>query len=175
MPSSPRELIETTPGVVDLDVLLARREAWRAQGRTVVWTNGVFDLMHVGHVRNLRAAAGLGDVLVVGVNSDASVRRLKGPERPYIPADERAEMLAALSGVDAVVIFDEDTPEAILARVRPDVHVKGEDYRPPNGKPIPEAEIVEGYGGRIAYLPIVPGRSTTSLVGDIRGDGKRAT
>jgi phosphoheptose isomerase len=161
-------------GVVDLETLLACREAWRARGRTVVWTNGCFDLLHVGHVRNLEAAARLGDVLVVGVNSDASVRRLKGPARPFVPAGERAETLAALGAVAAVVVFDEDTPEAVLARLRPDVHVKGEDYRPPHGKPIPEAEVVAAYGGRIAFLPLVPGRSTTALVGDIRSHERDA-
>jgi phosphoheptose isomerase len=160
---------EAPQGVVDLETLLAYREAWRAQGRTVVWTNGVFDLLHVGHVRNLEAAARLGDVLVVGVNSDASVRRLKGPERPFVPAGERAETLAALAAVACVVVFDEDTPEAVLARLRPDVHAKGDDYRPPHGKPIPEAATVEAYGGRIAFLPLVPGRSTTTLADDIRG------
>jgi rfaE bifunctional protein nucleotidyltransferase chain/domain len=148
--------------------LVALRATWRQQGLSVVWTNGVFDLLHVGHVRNLEAAAGLGDVLVVGINSDASVRRLKGPERPFNPAEERAEMLAAFRFVDYVVIFDEDTPEAALHRLQPDVHVKGEDYRPPHGKPIPEAPIVESYGGRIAFIPLVPGRSTSDLAGQIR-------
>jgi rfaE bifunctional protein nucleotidyltransferase chain/domain len=161
-------------GVTDLETLLAHREAWRAAGRTVVWTNGVFDLLHVGHVRNLQAAARLGDVLVVGLNSDASVRRLKGPERPFVPAEERAETLAALGAVDAVVVFDEDTPEAALARLRPDVHVKGDDYRPPHGKPIPEAALVEAYGGRIAFLPMVPGRSTSALADGIRGHEQNA-
>jgi rfaE bifunctional protein nucleotidyltransferase chain/domain len=154
--------------IVDLDTLLSRRNAWRDQGLVVVWTNGAFDLLHVGHVRNLNGAAALGDVLIVGVNSDESVRRLKGPKRPFIPADERVEMLAALRVVDYAMLFDEDTPEAVLERLRPDVHVKGEDYRPPHGKPIPEAATVEAYGGRIAFLPMVPGRSTTALAGDIR-------
>jgi rfaE bifunctional protein nucleotidyltransferase chain/domain len=166
--SPPHSRTDAPAGVVDLDTLLAQREDWRAAGLTVVWTNGSFDLLHVGHVRNLQGAAALGDVLIVGVNSDASVRRLKGEERPFLPAEERAEMLAALKGVDYVVVFDEDTPEQTLARLQPDVHVKGEDYLPPHGKPIPEAATVEAYGGRIAFLPMVPGRSTTTLAGDIR-------
>ncbi len=181
MPPSPPEARRAAPrespaaaGNVSRDVLLERREAWRAAGQTVVWTNGVFDLLHVGHVRNLQAAARLGDVLVVGLNSDASVRRLKGSERPFLPAAERAELLAALRGVAAVVVFDEDTPEAALARLRPDVHVKGADYRPPHGKPIPEAATVEAYGGRIAFLPLVPGRSTSALADSIRAAARPA-
>src|SRR5262244_600413 len=103
-----------TSKVVMLDELLRLREQCRQEGRTVVWTNGCFDLLHVGHVRNLRAARALGDVLVVGVNDDASVRRLKGPRRPILPAAERVELLAALACVDAVVLFGEDTPAAAL-------------------------------------------------------------
>jgi rfaE bifunctional protein nucleotidyltransferase chain/domain len=144
--------------------LLAERARWRAEGRVVVWTNGCFDLLHVGHVRSLRAARALGDVLLVGLNSDVSVRRLKGPGRPLMPASERAEILAELACVDRVVVFEEDTPEAALARFRPDIHCKGTDYAPPHGKPIPEAALVEGYGGRIVYLPLSPGLSTTELL-----------
>src|SRR5579871_398312 len=136
----------------------------QSEGAVVVFTNGCFDLLHVGHVRNLQAARALGDALVVGVNDDASVRRLKGPARPVLPAAERCELLAALACVDAVVTFGEDTPEAALARLRPDVHVKGADYAPPGGKPIPEAAVVAAYGGRIAFLPLVPGLSTSALV-----------
>jgi rfaE bifunctional protein nucleotidyltransferase chain/domain len=148
--------------------LLAERARWRAEGRVVVWTNGCFDLLHAGHVRSLRAARALGDILVVGLNGDASVRRLKGPGRPLVPAAERAEVLAALACVDRVVVFDEDTPEAALAWLRPDVHCKGVDYAPPHGKPIPEATLVEGYGGRIVFLPLSPGLSTTELLRRIR-------
>jgi rfaE bifunctional protein nucleotidyltransferase chain/domain len=156
------------PMVLDWDQLLARRAKWREHGATVVWTNGCFDLLHAGHLRSLRAARAEGDALVVGVNSDASVRGLKGPDRPIIPEAERAEIVAALECVDAVVIFDEPTPEAALARLRPDVHCKGADYAPPHGKPIPEAAIVAGYGGRIAFLPLVPGVSTTDRLRRIR-------
>ena len=119
-------------------------------------------------MRNLQAARALGDVLLVGVNSDASVRRLKGPGRPIVPDLERAEVLAALECVDHVLIFDEPTPEAVLARLQPDVHVKGADYAPPHGKPIPEATLVEAYGGRIAFLPLLPSHSTSDLVRHIR-------
>lgn len=163
-----RELIPADQRVVDLESLLLLRERWRRENKQVVWTNGCFDLLHVGHVRNLEAAARLGDVLVVGINSDASVRRIKGPDRPLLPADERAEMIAALQCVDQVVVFDESTPEVILSRLQPDIHCKGEDYRPPDGKPIPEADVVAAYGGKIVFLPLIPGRSTTSIIRQIR-------
>lgn len=156
------------PKVVTRERLLALREQWREQGKTVVWTNGCFDLFHFGHLHSLRAARTLGDVLVVGVNGDSSIARLKGASRPIVPAAERAEIVAALQVVDCVVIFDDLTPEHILAQLRPDVHCKGEEYAPPNGKPVPEAPVVESYGGRIAYLPLVPAVSTTSRVRRIR-------
>lgn len=130
----------------------------------MVWTNGCFDLLHAGHVRSLLAARKLGDVLVVGLNSDTSVRQLKGSSRPVMPQAERAELLAALACVDAVVIFDELTPEAALGRLRPDIHCKGADYAPPHGKPVPEKALVESYGGRVEFLPLLPGVSTTDLV-----------
>jgi rfaE bifunctional protein nucleotidyltransferase chain/domain len=144
--------------------LLARRTAWKADGKTVVWTNGCFDLIHVGHIRSLRAACELGDVLVVGLNGDVSVRALKGKMRPIFPQHERAELLAALDCVDAVIIFDELTPEVSLARLKPDIHCKGADYAPPHGKPIPEARLVESYGGTVRFLPMVPETSTTRII-----------
>jgi phosphoheptose isomerase len=147
-----------------LDEVVAFRERCRQHKRTVVWTNGVFDVLHVGHLQSLQAARGFGDVLIVGINSDASVRGNKGPTRPIFPASERIAMLAALEVVDAVVVFDEPTPMDILARVRPDVHVKGADYAPPDGKPIPEADMVRSYGGRIEFVPLVPGRSSTDTL-----------
>ena len=158
-----------SPKVVDWDTLLARRAEHRAAGRTVVWTNGCFDLLHPGHVLSLRAAKRLGDVLVVGVNSDESVRGLKGPGRPILTAAERVEVLAALECVDHVVVFAEPTPEAALTRLRPDVHCKGPDYAPPHGKPVPEAAAVAAYGGRIEYLPFLPAVSTSELIRRIRG------
>ena len=150
--------------LTDLDTLLARRARWRAEGRKVVWTNGCFDLLHVGHVRGLQEARGLGDVLVVGVNSDASVHRLKGAGRPIVPEAERAELLAALACVDHVLVFGEDTPTEVLGRLQPDIHCKGADYAPPSTRPIPEAEVVRSYGGQIAFLTFTPGVSTTDLV-----------
>jgi rfaE bifunctional protein nucleotidyltransferase chain/domain len=154
-----------------LSELVLQRAAWRTRKRTVVWTNGVFDVLHVGHLHSLREARRHGDVLVVGVNSDASVRANKGPTRPIFPQAERVEMLAALEIVDAIHVFDDSTPERILEAVQPDVHVKGADYAPPNGKPIPEAEIVRAYGGRIEFVPLVPGRSSTDTIDRLARSG----
>jgi rfaE bifunctional protein nucleotidyltransferase chain/domain len=149
----------------NLRELLARRHRWRAQGRRVVFTNGCFDLLHPGHVALLEAARGKGDVLVVGINSDASVRALKGEGRPLVPADERAEMLLALESVDAVVVYDEPTPREVIAALLPDVLVKGADWA---ADAIVGREEVEAAGGRVERVPLVPGRSTTSLVERIR-------
>ncbi len=132
-------------------------------GRTVVFTNGHFDLLHVGHVRYLQAARALGDALVVAVNSDASTRARK-PGRPIVPQDERAELVAALACVDAVVIFEDLTANTLVATLRPDVYAKGGDWSRPGGPRPPEVEAVTAYGGCVAYLPFVPERSTTALV-----------
>jgi D-glycero-beta-D-manno-heptose 1-phosphate adenylyltransferase len=145
-----------------------RGQRLRENGQVVVWTNGCFDLFHAGHVRSLQAARSLGDALVVGINSDASIRRLKGRGRPILPAAERAELVASLKCVSHVVVFDDDTPEICIRLLQPDVHCKGADYAPPHGKPVPEAAIVEGYGGRIAFLPLINGLSTTELIRRIR-------
>jgi D-beta-D-heptose 7-phosphate kinase/D-beta-D-heptose 1-phosphate adenosyltransferase len=139
-------------------------EARRAGGERIVSTNGVFDVLHVGHVRYLQAARQLGDLLVVGVNSDACTRRLKGPTRPIVPEAERAEILAALACVDYVTIFDEDTPTALLEIIRPDIHVKGGDY---DVETLPETPVVRRYGGEVVTLPFVEGRSTTGIVARI--------
>jgi len=140
----------------------ARAAALRAAGRRVVFTNGVFDILHVGHVRYLQAARAEGDALLVGINSDASVRRLKGPTRPLNPEDERAEVVAALACVEAVCVFDEDTPHALIEIVRPHVHAKGGDYAGPDA--LPETPLVRSLGGEVVILPLVPGRSTTQLI-----------
>lgn len=143
--------------------------AWRAaQVGTVVFTNGVFDLLHSGHIALLEAARAEGDALAVGVNSDASVRRLgKGADRPFVAQDERARLVAALRCVDCVVVFDQDTPLALIRRLRPDVLVKGADYA---RDAIVGADDVEGWGGRVVRIPLVAGRSTTDLVARIRRD-----
>jgi D-beta-D-heptose 7-phosphate kinase/D-beta-D-heptose 1-phosphate adenosyltransferase len=163
-----------SPKIVEWDTLLELRRRSRLERKVVVWTNGCFDLLHVGHVRNLQAARSLGDLLVVGVNSDASVRRLKGPERPIVPVRERAEVLAALECVDCVIVFEEPTAEAAVARLQPDVYCKGADYAPPHGKPIPEAGLVASYGGRMAFLPLYASLSTSELVQRVRGRERRS-
>jgi rfaE bifunctional protein nucleotidyltransferase chain/domain len=133
----------------------------RAEGGTVVATGGCFDLLHAGHVATLEAARALGDCLVVCLNSDDSVRRLKGPSRPLVPQEDRARVLAALECVDEVVVFDEDTPVEAIRRVRPDVWAKGGDYA---GADLPEAALLREWGGQAIVLPYLTGRSTTSLV-----------
>ena len=140
----------------------------RQGGETIVWTNGSFDLLHPGHVQSLQSAKQLGDVLVVGVNSDASVKGYKGPSRPILNEKERATMLCALECVDYVTIFDEATPERALSLLKPDIHCKGAEYAPPHGRPVPEAELVRSYGGRIEFLPLVQGLSTTNILQRIR-------
>jgi D-beta-D-heptose 7-phosphate kinase / D-beta-D-heptose 1-phosphate adenosyltransferase len=146
--------------------LSARAAAWRTAGKRIVLSNGCFDLLHAGHLALLGHAAKLGDVLVLAINSDASVRRLKGPERPLVPESERAALLAALTFVDAVTIFDEDTPLAVLEAVKPDVLVKGGDYQPSE---VIGRELVEAAGGRVEIVPLMLEKSTTSLVERIRG------
>jgi D-beta-D-heptose 7-phosphate kinase/D-beta-D-heptose 1-phosphate adenosyltransferase len=136
----------------------------RRRPRTVVATGGCFDLVHAGHVATIEAARGLGDRLVVLVNSDASVRRLKGPDRPLQPEEDRVAVLQALAAVDEVVVFDEDTPIAALERLRPDVWVKGGDY---GADELPETAVVETWGGRVAIVPYVAGRSTTRLIEEL--------
>jgi rfaE bifunctional protein nucleotidyltransferase chain/domain len=155
--------MEASPKRRTLDELLTLRQRWVTQGRKVVWTNGCFDLLHAGHVRSFRDAKAMGDILVVGLNSDDSVRAIKGPLRPVVREDDRAELVAALEMVDYVTVFNEPDPVTILSRLRPDVHCKGADYA--NGaKPIPELEIVQGYGGEVRFLPIHEGRSTSGLI-----------
>lgn len=155
-------------GVLSTDAAVAWAEKARRAGKRVVFTNGVFDLVHPGHVRYLRDAKALGDVLIVAVNSDRSARANKGPDRPVNPEHERAEVLAALGVVDAVVIFDEDTPFDIVARVQPDVLVKGADWGANN---IVGRDIVEGRGGRVVRMDLAPGFSTSKLIEKIRQSG----
>jgi rfaE bifunctional protein nucleotidyltransferase chain/domain len=152
-------------GVVSRDVCLARVREWQAAGETVVFTNGVFDLLHAGHVRYLAAAKAEGDHLVVAVNTDETVRAAKGPDRPVHPAAERAELVAALRVVDLVVTFAEPTPAEIIAAVQPDVLVKGADWALDE---IVGREVVWARGGRVVRVPTEQGHSTTGLVARIR-------
>ncbi len=149
---------------ISMHDLLALRAQWREAGKTVVCTNGVFDLLHFGHLQYLKAARALGDVLVVGLNSDSSTRSNKGPLRPIVPEGERAALLLALAPVDQVTIFDEPTAECLVAELQPDVYCKGGDYGPEGGKELPEAKIVQQYGGRVELLRYLPGRSTSDLI-----------
>ena len=136
------------------------------EGRTVVFANGAFDLLHVGHVRYLRAARSLGDFLIVGVNSDASVRQSKGSGRPIVPEGERAEIVAALECVDAVVLFDEKSPASLLADLKPRIHAKGTDYTPES---VPEGGVVRSYGGEVRIVGDPKDHATSDLISRIRG------
>lgn len=148
-----------------LEELLPIIDNFRRQGKKIVFTNGCFDLIHIGHVSYLAQAKLLGDVLIVGLNSDSSVRALKGEERPLIPQDERAMLLASFASVDFVVLFDELTPHRLIEAIKPEIHVKGGDYTEAD---LPEAPLVRSYGGQVVILPKVEGRSTTELVSRIR-------
>ena len=141
--------------------------ALREAGQQVVFTNGCFDILHAGHVRYLNEARAQGDCLVLGMNSDESVRRLKGPERPINSELDRAEVVGALKSVDYVVLFGEQTAESLIAKVRPAVYVKGGDYTLDT---LPEAKIVQSYGGRVHFVKMVEGRSTTNVIKKISGD-----
>jgi D-glycero-beta-D-manno-heptose 1-phosphate adenylyltransferase len=151
--------------VADLETVAAALCEARGLGLKVALANGAFDLLHVGHIRYLKGARALADLLVVAVNSDESVRRLKGPSRPAMPEGERAEIVAALEGVDWVVIFGEETPRAVIERLRPDLQVKGRDYTPDS---VPEGEFVRSYGGRVVIAGDPKDHSTTSLLERLR-------
>ncbi len=157
--------------VVSLEEALTIREKLRAESKTVVLTNGHFDILHVGHVDCLQRAKALGDVLIVGLNSDASTRLLKGEKRPIVPQEERAQLLAALQCVDYVIIFEETTAERLLAALKPETYAKGGDWAVED---LPETKAIAEYGVRIEILPQVPSRSTTDIIATIlaryRGD-----
>ncbi len=143
------------------------REQWRREGRKVVFTNGCYDILHPGHIRLLESARSLGDVLILALNTDASVQRLKGPTRPLIPENERAELAAALEAVDAVTFFDEDTPRELIAAVLPDILIKGADW----AHFIAGREEVEAAGGQVLALPLEPGYSTTGILEEVIARG----
>ena len=140
-------------------------EAERERGRTIAFANGAFDVLHVGHIRYLQAAAGVADVLVVAVNSDESVRMLKGEGRPVVPEAERAEMVSAIRGVSFVTIFSEKSPARLLETLRPDFHCKGTDYTPDS---VPEADVVRAYGGRVVIVGDPKDHSTTEILRKLR-------
>lgn len=152
--------------VLTIDELIVRFDRRKRNGKRVVFTNGCFDLLHPGHIYNLEAARALGDYLIVGINSDETVRILKGPDRPVMPQAERAEILASLECVDAVVIFDELSPQKVIGALLPDILVKGNDWP---GNQIVGREAVEAAGGKVVLLDNVPGYSTTEILEKIRG------
>ncbi|GAC1497151.1 MAG: D-glycero-beta-D-manno-heptose 1-phosphate adenylyltransferase [Vulcanimicrobiaceae bacterium] len=151
--------------IFELDEAVRFREGLRARGRRVAFTNGVFDLLHAGHVAYLAWAREQGDALVVGLNTDVSVRALKGPERPLVPFADRAAVLAGLRSIDAIVGFEDRTPEVLLDALRPDVHVKSAQYRLED---LPERIVVLQHGGEIRLAPHLAGKSTTDIVAEIR-------
>lgn len=151
--------------VVSRGQIASLSDKLKAAGKKVVFTNGCFDILHVGHVRYLAAARELGDCLIVGLNTDASVRLIKGPTRPINKEEDRAEVLLALKSVDYVVLFGEPTANEVIAAVRPDVYAKGGDYAV---KDLPEAQVVEAYGGKTILVPMVEGRSSTQIINKIK-------
>jgi D-glycero-beta-D-manno-heptose 1-phosphate adenylyltransferase len=157
--------------ILDRARMCAERERLRAAGRRVVFTNGCFDILHPGHVDYLTFARQQGDALVIGLNSDASVARNKGPTRPIVPQEDRALVIAALEAVDYVVIFDEDEPTGLIGAVLPDVLVKGEDW----AHYVAGREVVEKSGGKVVLAPLVAGRSTTNIIGRIMKLAPEAT
>jgi rfaE bifunctional protein nucleotidyltransferase chain/domain len=152
--------------ILNEDALLAALELERNAGNSVAFANGCFDVLHVGHIRYLQDAARVADVLVVGVNGDASVRDLKGEGRPVMPEDERAEIISAIRGVSYVTIFHEDSPSRLLQVLRPDFQCKGTDY---TAESVPEAEIVKAYGGKVVIVGDPKDHSTTEILGRMRG------
>jgi len=148
--------------VIEREKLREKVEELKREGRRIVFTNGCFDIIHLGHIRYLREAKSKGDVLIVGLNSDESVRRIKGEKRPLMPEEERAEILASLEMVDFVVLFDELVPDELIKLIRPDVHIKGGDYASPDE--LPEAELVRSLGGEVYIAQGVKGKSTSNLI-----------
>jgi phosphoheptose isomerase len=157
-------VMDVPKGVRDWNDLLVLRDRWKVEGRLVVWANGCFDVLHIGHVYLLEQAKQRGDVLVVGVNTDAAVRELKGPGRPIFPLGDRMRLLAGLRATDYIVAFEGTTPERAIAELKPDVHVKGEDYAPATGKPMPERGVVESYGGKVELVSLVSEHSTSAII-----------
>lgn len=155
----------TSPKVLSLGLFLEAAARAREAGKSIVFANGAFDLLHVGHVRYLEAARREGGWLGVGVNSDASVRRAKGPGRPILPQAERAEIVAALGAVDAVVLFEEDSPATLITALQPDVHAKGTDY---TAQSVPERDVVAAHGGRTAIVGDPKDHATTDVIERIR-------
>jgi glycerol-3-phosphate cytidylyltransferase len=151
--------------VLNLDQILEILQDLKKQGKIIVTTNGCFDIIHVGHIKYLKQAKSLGDILIVGLNTDKSVKKLKGPTRPVNQENDRAEVLASLNPVDYVVLFDEDTPVELLGKIKPNIHVKGGDY---DLNTLPEAKTVQDINGKIVFIPFIDGKSTTKIIEKIK-------
>ena len=147
--------------IIEKNLVEETCENLKRQGKKIVFTNGCFDILHAGHVRYLTAAKNLGDVLIVGLNTDESVRRLKGSTRPVNNENDRAEVLLGLKAVDYVIFFGEQTAENLISEVKPDIYAKGGDY---TLETLPEAKIVQSYGGEVKFIPLVAGKSTTNII-----------
>ncbi len=152
--------------IVNIDTLLDRVDELKNSGRKIVFTNGCFDLLHVGHITFLNEARGLGDILVVGLNTDRSIHSLKGENRPILPEQERSHLLAALECVDYVILFDEDTPIELIKKIHPDFLVKGADY---TKEEVVGHKIVESYGGTVSLIPLIDSVSTSTIINRIKG------
>ena len=157
--------LNASPSILDRDRLIEQVAAARAGGARIVFANGCFDILHVGHVRYLNAARALGDLLVVGINSDEQTRRLKGEGRPVVSQDQRAEIIASLAAVDLVTIFDEPTVEELLLALKPDIHAKGTDYTEDT---VPERDVVRSYGGRVAIVGDPKDHASSELIQQFR-------
>lgn len=151
----------TTSKIIDLNSAHTLRETYKNNHQRVIFTNGCFDILHVGHTTYLEQAKNLGDILIVGINSDTSVQKLKGPTRPINPETDRAQVLAALECVNHVIIFSEQTPITLIETLKPDIHVKGGDY---HAESLPEFPIIQAFGGKVVILPFVYGKSTTATI-----------
>lgn len=162
--------METCKKIVRLKTLRRALVRLKRQGRTVAFTNGCFDILHFGHVRYLEKAKGYNRVLVIGLNSDRSVRKIKGPQRPIVSQNARAAVLAALACVDYVTIFNEETPQKLIAALKPDVLVKGADWK---GKEVAGSDVVRKYGGKVEYAPYIPRYSSTNVIEAVLLQGRR--
>jgi len=154
--------------IINLTELAELVSVLKKKGKKVVWTNGCFDILHAGHIHLLEQARSFGDILIVGLNTDDSIKRLKGPERPINPENERVQVISALSPVDYIVLFEEDTPCNAISILMPDIHVKGGDYDPNDYEKMPEAKIINEYGGEVKIIPLVKGHSTTNIIKKIK-------
>jgi D-beta-D-heptose 7-phosphate kinase/D-beta-D-heptose 1-phosphate adenosyltransferase len=170
MHESQKKPASTLWKVADVEEASARLSRWRQAEQRIVFTNGCFDLLHPGHVSLLHQARHLGDRLIVGLNTDASIRRLKGEQRPILPGQDRAAILSALEDVDMVVFFDEDTPLNLIGQLKPDILVKGADYRTAD---VVGKSIVESYGGQVRLVEILEGHSTTAIARKLSGNGTK--